>query len=324
MPGGTKAKTNKPRQMQVAVIGYGSQGKAIALNLRDSGFAVTVGLRARSKSRKLVQRERGLKVDAVAGAVTSAEVVCFAFPDHLHATVFEREIQPHLRPEAALWFLHGSSIHFGSVKPPKRTAVIMVAPHAPGTAVREEYLDGRGLSAFYAVYAGSRRAAALAKKLAAAIGIKPRNLLKTTFEREAVGDLFGEQAVLCGGLAALVQAGFQTLVNNGWPAEHAYLEVAHQLDLIVVLIKKHGVVGMLKRISPAARLGSVGAGPRIIDRATKARLQRLFEEIAAGKFAARLKKLNSAEVKRLDKRLIELSDRRLEKAARKFRAKKSE
>jgi ketol-acid reductoisomerase len=307
----------------MAVIGFGAQGRAISLNLRDSGYAVTVGLRAHSKSRAQVKRERGLAVGTVAGAVAQADVVCFAFPDHRHAPVFEREIRPNLKSNAALWFLHGSSIHFGLVKPPADVAVLMIAPHGPGVAVREEYLGGRGLSAFYAVQGKSQKASMLARRLAAAIGIKPRNLLKTTFEREAVGDLFGEQAVLCGGLAALVQAGFQTLVDNGWPADHGYLEVAHQLDLIVALIKKHGLVGMLSRISPAAQLGSAEAGPRIIDAGVRRRMQRLFEDIAVGRFAKQLAGLDDARLRQLDRELLKLSDPRLERAARKFRAKKS-
>jgi ketol-acid reductoisomerase len=306
--------------MKVAVIGYGSQGKALALNLRDSGHEVVVGLRPRSSSRPQVRAEESLGVDNIPGAVKQAGVICFAFPDHLHKSVYQRSIQPYLQNRPTLWFLHGTSVHFGFIEPPAKSDVILVAPHAPGNAVREQYLGERKLSGFYAIERNkSRHARQTAFELAQGIGIQRKNLLKTSFEQESVGDLFGEQAVLCGGLAALVKAGFQTLADNGWKPENAYLEVVYQLDLIVALIKKHGVTGMLSRISPAARFGSMLTGPKIVDGRTRRQMQEVLEEIRSGRFADRLDELDNDQLKRLNRSLLRLSDPRLEKAARKFR-----
>ena len=205
--------TRSRKAKSVAVIGYGSQGRAIALNLRDSGFEVVVGLRPKSSSRKRVRADR-LAVKPVPEAVGQADIVCFAFPDHLHARVFERSIAPSLRKGATLWFLHASSVHFKLLTPPAGADVILVAPHAPGGAVREEFLGSRSLSAFFGVAQNkSGDAAKTARTMAAAIGVRPKNLIKTSFAQEAVGDLFGEQAVLCGGLAMLITSGFDTLSN---------------------------------------------------------------------------------------------------------------
>ena len=302
-----------------AFIGYGSQGRAVSRNLRDSGYPVVIGLRNGSKSRARARRDGHTAVASIPNAVRRADVVCFAFPDHLHARVFKRSVAPNLRRRVTLWFLHSTSVHFGRVVPPKRCDVILVAPHAPGDAVREAYLTDRSLSAFYGVSQNrSGRATRLAMKLAGAIGVKRRNLVKTTFEREAIGDLFGEQAVLCGGLAMLIKTGFQTLVDSGWKPDNAYLEVAYQLDLIVALIKKHGLAGMFARISPAAQFGSLRAGPKLIDRSTRTRMDELFDDIASGEFAEQLSWLDDRAVAGLKRALKKLTDPRLEKAAKKF------
>jgi len=302
----------------VAVIGYGPQGRAIAQNLRDSGYEVAVGLRAGSSSRARARRD-GLSVSGIPAAVRRSDVVCFAFPDHLHGRVFRRSIAPQLRRKATLWFLHGTSVHFGFLQPPKGCDVILVAPHAPGEAVRAAYVADRSLSAFYGVYQNrSGHASRAAGQLAAAIGVRKKNLVKTSFAREAVGDLFGEQAVLCGGLAMLIKTGFEILLERGWRPENAYLEVAYQLDLIVALIKKHGLAGMFTRISPAAQFGSLTAGPKIIDRSARARMEQVFADVQSGSFADKLNSMSDKKLAGLRKALNALTNPSLERAARKF------
>ena len=309
----------RPRKKKsVAVIGYGSQGRAIALNLRDSGFDVVVGLRPGSRSRRRAGADR-IAVRTIAAAVGQANIVCFAFPDHLHARVFKRSIAPSLKDGATLWFLHATSVHFGLLMPPDGCDVILVAPHAPGQAVREAYLGDRSLSAFHAVARNQSGAAGkTALDLAAGMGVSKKNLVRTSFAQESIGDLFGEQVVLCGGLAMLIKSGFDTLVKHGWKADNAWLEVAYQLDLIVALIKRHGVAGMLERISPAARFGSVSAGPRIIDRGTRSRMESLFREIESGSFARKLARLDGQAIARLRRELRKLTSPEMERAARKF------
>ncbi|MBN1213799.1 MAG: ketol-acid reductoisomerase, partial [candidate division Zixibacteria bacterium] len=233
--------------------------------------------------------------------------------------VFEKDIRRFLKPGMTLWFLHGLSVHFGLVKPPAEVDVILLAPHAPGEAVREKYLADRSVSAFYAVYRNkSKKAAATVFKLAKGLGFRKKRLVKTTFEQEAVGDIFGEQAVLCGGLALLIKYGFETLVENGLKPEDAYLEVAYQLDLIVGLIKKYGISGMFERISVTAQYGALNAGPVIIDRGVKKRMKAVFGEIKSGKFTSKLDRLGQNELKKLKTALKALSHPELEKAAKKF------
>ena len=303
----------------VAVIGYGSQGRALALNLRDSGYRVIVGVRSRSKSRRIAKRDGIAEIMTVSNAVAGADIVAFAFPDHLHGRVFTRVIAPNLKKNATLLLLHGTSVHFGFVAPPDDCDVILVAPHAPGVAVREAYLGDQQISAFYSVYQNrSRKAAQTAFAMAKAAGFKRKNLIKTTFEHEAVGDLFGEQAVLCGGLAMLIKTGFEVLVERGLKPENAYLEVAYQLDLIIDLIKRYGIEGMFSRISVAARYGSLKAGPEIINAGTKKRMERLASRIESGKFPNELDCLSDEDIAELNKSLRDLTDPRLERAARKF------
>ena len=310
---------DRRRRLAVSVIGYGSQGRAVSQNLCDSGCEVTVGLRAQSKSQARARKDGHRVAVSIPDAVRKADVICLAFPDHLHERVFKRSIRPNLKRKVTLWFLHSTSIHFGFIEPPRGCDVILVAPHAPGKAVREAYLTDRSLSAFYGVHQNrSGRAGYTARRLATALGVKRKNLLKTTFEQEAVGDLFGEQAVLCGGLAMLIKTGFDVLVDRGWKPENAYLEVAYQLDLIVGLIKQHGIGGMFSRISSAAQLGSFLAGPKLIDESVRTRMDELFEEISSGAFADQLRRLDKRAVSNLRQALKKLSDPRLEKAARKF------
>ncbi|MDH3892577.1 MAG: ketol-acid reductoisomerase [candidate division Zixibacteria bacterium] len=309
----------KHQNKTVAVIGYGSQGRAIALNLQESGYDVIVGLRPRSKSRRQASADGIDHITTVRRAADKGDIIAFAFPDHLHSAVFEQQILQTLTPAKTLLFLAGMSIYFMLVVPPRECDVVMLAPHAPGVAVREHYGSAKPLSAFIAVHQDkSRRALATVRELAQAVGFDKKRLVHTTFEAEALGDLFGEQAVLCGGLAMLVKSGFETLVKKGLPAENAYLEVAYQLDLIVDLIKKHGIEGMLRRISVAARFGAVQTGPKVIDKSVQRRMEKVYDSIASGTFPKELSKLTARDLSELDKKVKQLSNPQFEKQARKY------
>jgi ketol-acid reductoisomerase len=304
---------------KIAVIGYGSQGRAVAFNFRDSGHQVLVGLAKKSKSISKAKKDGLKNVGTVAEVVNESDCVCFAFPDYLHGRVYNSEIKRHLRKEATLLFLHGFSVHFGFVKPPKSCDVILIAPHAPGVMVREKYLGDKSLSAFYAIHQNnSGEAQKKVLQLADSLGFKKNRLLKTTFETETIGDLFGEQAVLCGGLAALIKSGFEVLTENGIPPKHAYLEVAFQLDQIIALIKNYGIEGMFQRISVAAQLGSVVTGPYLIDKTIKLKMQKQFQEIVSGRFAGKLNGLNSSEIKALKAKIKKMSVPTFEKAVKEF------
>jgi len=303
----------------IAIIGYGSQGRAIALNLRDSGFEVMVGLRPRSKSRARARREGIRHVMTIPTAIKKADVICFAFPDDLHGRVYDRQIKPFVNTGATLLFLHGMSVHFGFVHPPAENDVILIAPHAPGVTVRKKYLSGESVSAFWAVFQNaSGKAQGTISRLAAGMGIDRKRLIPTTFEQEAVGDMFGEQAVLCGGLATLIKNGFEVLVENGVPPDNAYLEVAYQLDLIVNLIKQYGIEGMFKRISVAAKYGSAEAGPKIINASVKNRMRSVYEQIRSGKFPSRLNQLTEKDIAVLDRALKNLTNPDFERASKKL------
>mgnify|MGYP006277899711 CR=1 FL=1 len=303
----------------IAVLGYGSQGRALALNWRDSGQHLIVGLPTRSPSRRRAKGDDITRVTTPPRAVAQADIVCFAFPDYLHGKAWSEELEDAVHPGATMVFLHGLSVHFGYIQPPDDCDVVLMAPHAPGIAVREKYLSDRSVSAFYAVHqdaSGAARSTVL--KLAADAGFSKKRLIETSFEDEAIGDLFGEQAVLCGGLAMLIKSGFETLVDKGLPPDNAWLEVAFQLDLIVGLIKHHGIAGMFERISVAARYGSLKAGPEIINDSTRQRMEQVYQRIASGEFAAELAGLSPADLERLRHDLTNMTSPELERAARKF------
>ncbi|MEA3297807.1 MAG: ketol-acid reductoisomerase [candidate division Zixibacteria bacterium] len=303
----------------VAILGYGSQGRAIALNLRDSGYEVIVGLKSRSRSRSTAKADGMTAIYTFPDAVRKGSVICFAFPDHLHGRIYREQIADYIVPGSSLLFLHGLSLHFGLIKPPTGCDVILLAPHAPGVAVREKYLSDRSISAFYAIHQNSSgKARKTIFELAQAVGFQKKRLVATTFEHEALGDLFGEQAVLCGGLAMLIKTGFEVLIEKGIPSENAYLEVAYQLDLIVDLIRKHGIEGMFERISVAARFGSLLSGPKIIGNPAKKQMKKAFDYIESGSFAKRLDNLTQSEVTGLRKALKALSHPDLEKTANKY------
>jgi ketol-acid reductoisomerase len=275
------------RRRRVAVIGYGSQGHAHSLNLQDSGVDVVVGLPATSKSADKA-RAAGLKVMTVADASKWADVVMVLIPDTRQAKVYDADIKPHLTAGKMLMFAHGFNIRFNCIVPPADVDVTMVAPKAPGHRVREVFKEGGGTPGLLAVHqdaTGQGRATALA--YARGIGCTRAGVIETTFSEETETDLFGEQAVLCGGTAALVKAGFETLVEAGYQPEIAYFECMHELKLIVDLMYRGGLSYMRYSISDTAEWGDYTAGPRLVTEETKKTMRQLLTEIQSGEFAKR-------------------------------------
>src|SRR5437588_773158 len=270
---------------KVAVIGYGSQGHAHALNLRDSGVDVRVGLPDTSSSIAKAEAE-GLKVMGPADAAAEADLVMVLIPDQHQAAVYEHALAPGLKDGDALFFAHGFNIHFGLIRPPAGVNVAMVAPKGPGHLVRRTYEEGGGVPSLVAVAQdASGKARELALSYANALGATRAGVLATTFDEETETDLFGEQVVLCGGLTALVQAGFETLVEAGYQPESAYFECLHELKLIVDLMYEHGIAGMRFSISDTAEYGDLTRGPRIINEAVRREMKSILHEITSGKFA---------------------------------------
>ncbi len=303
----------------IAILGYGSQGRAWALNLKDSGCDIVIGLPKGSKSRQKAIRDGIKNIFATPVAISKSDIIIFAFPDHLHGPVFEREIRSNLKPDCTLVFLHGLSVHFRTVVPPKQCDIILLAPLGPGIALREGYLKNQSIGFFYSIHRNSSaRARKTLEFLVKSLRINKKNLIKTTFSDEAIGDIFGEQAVLCGGLSQLIKAGFDKLVESGLSPDKAYLEVAYQLDLIIDLIKKFGIAGMLERISFAARYGSMRAGPRIIGKNVKSEMKKLLVEIKSGKFARELSNLDKSGLRKIQTDLKHMTSPSFEKSARKF------
>jgi ketol-acid reductoisomerase len=269
----------------IAVVGYGSQGHAHANNLKESGCNVVVGLREDSPSRANAVGQ-GLPVRTAAEATRIADVVMMLVPDELAPRVYRDEIAPNLRAGAALAFAHGFGVHFKKVVPPDNVDVFMVAPKGPGHLVRTEFARGRGVPCLVAVHqdrSGNARALALA--YASAIGGGRAGILETTFKEETETDLFGEQAVLCGGLTSLITAGFETLVDAGYAPEMAYFECMHEMKLIVDLLYEGGLAKMRHSISNTAEYGDLTRGPRVVNAATRTEMQRLLADIQSGRFA---------------------------------------
>jgi ketol-acid reductoisomerase len=270
---------------KVAIIGYGSQGHAHALNLKDSGIDVRVGLREGSSSTGKAEAA-GLKVTSIEQAATEADLVMILLPDTEQKKVYDQEIAPHLQDGDAIFFAHGFNVRFDRIRPPAGIDVAMVAPKGPGHLVRRTYEEGGGTPCLIAVAQDeSGKAKELALAYAAAIGGARAGVLETTFEEETETDLFGEQVVLCGGLTALVQAGFETLVDAGYQPESAYFECLHELKLIVDLMYEQGIAGMRYSISDTAEYGDLTRGPRIITAAVKAEMRKVLDEIQDGRFA---------------------------------------
>jgi ketol-acid reductoisomerase len=270
---------------KVAVIGFGSQGHAHALNLSDSGVTVEVGLREGSPSWSAAE-DAGLTVKPVAEAVKGAQVVALLVPDVAQPAVYENEVEPNLEPDAALLFAHGFNVHYDRIKPAEGHDVIMVAPKGPGHIVRRLYTEGYGTPAIVAVAQDSTgRAKELALAYGAGIGAARAGMIETTFAEETETDLFGEQSVLCGGVTQLIQHGFNTLVEAGYQPEVAYYECLHELKLIVDLIWEGGIERMHYSISDTAEYGSHAVGPQVVDQSVKDNMQKVLERIQDGTFA---------------------------------------
>lgn len=301
------------------MIGFGAQGRAHALNLKDSRIPVIVGLYPQSKSRSAAKRS-GLEVFLTAEAVRRSDIIFLALPDTTMPNVYKKDIAPSLRAGQTLLFAHGFSIHYRTIVPRKDVDVVMVAPKGLGPMVRREFLRGRGAPGLVAVYqnvTGDARQTALA--WAKAIGCTRAGVIETTFREETETDLFGEQAVLCGGTTALIRAGFETLVSAGYPPELAYFECLHELKFIVDLIHERGLAGMRALISDTAKWGELTVGPQIIDQAVQKRMAKALRDIRSGKFAREF--VREMKTKQRYKKLIRDADKHpIEFVGRKLRA----
>ena len=302
---------------RVAIVGYGNQGRAQALNLKDSGIDVVVGLRGGSGSTREAEAA-GLEVALLDDAVGSAEVVMLLAPDEIHRELYA-EIEPSIGEGAALGFSHGLSIRFGLVEPRDDLDVFLLAPKGPGTALRSLYTEGKGMIALWAVHEDpSGNAKGIALAYGQAIGCARAGLLASSFAEEAEADLFNEQAVVWGGVPALLQAGFETLVEGGVSPEVAYMECVGELSLIAALIEERGIAGMREAISNTAELGAVLGGPKIVDPALKKRMAKILAEVRAGKFARALSDEKARGYPLLEKARAEARANALEAARRKL------
>src|SRR5436190_5246213 len=270
---------------QVAIIGYGSQGHAHALNLRDSGVSVVIGLYEGSPSAERA-KEEGLKVLSVADAAKSSDVIMILLPDEKQKKIYIESILPHLHTGQTLMFAHGFNIHFGQIEPPPFIDVSMIAPKAPGHRVRELYTEGVGVPALVAVHQNaSGKALEQGLAYALALGCLKAGVIETTFKEETESDLFGEQSVLCGGVSELIRAGFETLVDAGYAPEIAYFECLHELKLIVDLIQEGGMGYMRYSVSDTAEYGDYTTGPRVVNEQTRAEMRKILSEVQSGEFA---------------------------------------
>lgn len=304
---------------KIAIIGYGSQGHAHALNLKESGFDVVVGVRPGKSFDQA--KEDGVAVMSVAEAAEAADIIQILLPDERQKAVYEAEIAPHLTAGKALMFAHGFNIHFGQITPPADVDVFLVAPKGPGHLVRRQYTEGAGVPGLFAIH---QDATGQAKDLALAygkgIGSARGGLLETTFAEETVTDLFGEQAVLCGGATALVQAGFETLVEAGYQPELAYFETLHELKLIVDLMFEGGMETMRYSVSDTAEWGDYVTGPRIITDEVKANMKAVLTDIQDGTFAKDWIKENETGRPRYTKYKEDGANHQIEEVGRKLRA----
>jgi ketol-acid reductoisomerase len=307
-------------QGKVAVIGYGSQGHAHALNLHDSGVEVEVGLREGSDSWGAAE-EAGLAVATIADAARGAQVISMLLPDQVQPEVYEQHVARNLAPGAALLFAHGFNVHYGRIEPPAGHDVIMVAPKGPGHIVRRLYTEGYGTPALVAVAQdASGNAFQLGLAYAAGIGATRAGVIETTFVEETESDLFGEQAVLCGGVTELIRLGFETLVEAGYQPEIAYYECLHELKLIVDLIYEGGLAGMRFSISDTAEYGDLTRGPQVIDDHVRENMRKLLSDIREGAFAHEwIEQMKTGEP-RLKELRARAADERIEKVGSELRS----
>ena len=305
----------------VAIIGYGSQGHAHALNLRDSGVSVVVGLREDSAS-VAEARAEGLEVMSVADAASKGDLVMVLLPDERHHDVYNAEIADGLAPGNMLLFGHGFSVHYDEVTPPAEVDVVLVAPKGPGHLVRRQYEEGSGVPGLIAVEQDATgNAQQLALAYAMGIGCTRGGVIETTFKDETETDLFGEQAVLCGGASALVQAGFETLVEAGYDPQMAYFECLHELKLIVDLMYEKGLAGMRYSISNTAEFGDYSRGPRVVNAAVRAEMKKILEEIQSGEFAREWIAENRAGQENFLRMRAEQADTQIESTGQELRSK---
>lgn len=304
----------------VAVIGYGSQGHAHALNLHDSGVDVVVGLRKESSSWKEAQ-QAGLSVFETAEATAKGDIIMVLIPDQHQGNVYKESIEPNLNEGNALMFAHGFNIHFDEIKPPENVDVFMVAPKGPGHLVRRVFTEGSGVPCLFAIYqdaSGSAKETALA--YAKAIGGTRAGVLETTFKEETETDLFGEQAVLCGGASELVKTGFEVLIEAGYQPEIAYFECLHELKLIVDLMYEGGIERMYYSVSDTAEYGGLSRGNRVIDSDTKKRMKTILEEVQSGAFAKEWLDENREGLPNLTKMRNSLGDHQIETVGKELRS----
>ena len=307
------------KDKKISIIGYGSQGHAHAQNLRESGLKVIVGQRKGSPNYNLAV-EHGFKPVSADKATQQGDLISLLIPDEVQAGVYEKEIKPHLKKGKTLLFSHGFNIHFGQVVPPKDVDVIMVAPKGPGHLVRSEYVKGGGVPCLMAIHQNpSKKAEEVALAYASGIGGGRGGVLETTFAEETETDLFGEQAVLCGGASALVKAGFETLVEAGYQPELAYFECMHELKLIVDLFYQGGLTYMRHSISNTAEFGDVTRGPRIINKDTKKEMKKILSEIQDGSFAKEWILENKAGRPKFNALVAKDKNHQLEKVGAKLR-----
>jgi ketol-acid reductoisomerase len=307
------------KEKTIAVIGYGIQGRGQALCLRDSGCKVVIGQREGSPHFEQAKND-GLNPLSAEDACAQADIIQMLVQDHLQARLYKEEVRPNLKKGKALCFSHGFNIRFKQIKPPKNVDVFMVAPKGPGALVRRMYEEGKGVPCLVAVYQDATgQARQLGLAYAKAIGGTRAGVIETTFNEETETDLFGEQAVLCGGASELIKAGFDTLIEAGYQPEIAYFEVLHELKLIVDLIQEQGIAGMRRRVSNTACYGDLSRGPRIITQKTRKEMKKILKEIKSGKFAREWIKENESGRPNFNRLLSEGDNHPIEKVGKTLR-----